>query len=596
VQVQLINNDEATSLLASGSFQKEWSALYDECPWATVMQSQPFADAWYSTYRPRFQPVLVIARDAAGRLVGLLALGSSKSGQLVVVGAHQAEYHAWIATVASADAFASAALAEVSRRYPKSSLTFRYLPPGTPLGWLEDKKLARRLVVSTHKRPLMRLSDDRFIQECSRRKTLRKRINKLRSMGFGEIEELKSVEALDAIFDEFIACHDLRRLAVSGSAPFENDPLKKPFHLELQRRGLLCTTVLRAGDRVVSTQLDFWGRGEVNLALGAYAPSLSRMSLGKLHTLEIARMLQRGGWETMDLTPGSDAYKEEFANAWDEVHKLTLVPRRSRARKVLHRCAEQVARHAIRRFEVDVNYAKAEAVEARRRPLASLARAVKGAADWLQSSTTTRLFSLPSAQIHSAYVDPGQNGISRDCLKELNIYRPLRSSDAPRHAVLAEASRSLSLASHAYTKSANGRLQFLAWMTDEPVTVLGEAITQSPRFPASAAFISNVQMFDPGFASQYATALRHIMRDAACNSEADTIIVAVPDRDQRLLRAVTDLRCVCIGKIETTVRLGRVRTTFNLVQPAAPAPARQPDLVNSAVSAVVSISPCLLAV
>jgi hypothetical protein len=161
---------------------------------------------------------------------------------------------------------------------------------------------------------------------------------------------------------------------------------------------------------------------------------------------------------------------------------------------------------------------------------------------------------------------------------------------------LSDASRQFAAGAHAYTSSQDGRLQFLAWVTDAPDEVLGDEIAKANGFPQSTALISNVSVFDPNFVPNFDFALRHVMRDAACNSEAETIVVAVPDRDQKLRRAVKALGCVCIGKIETAVRFGRARTKFEIIPlPVAPR-ARRSDLVSSAVSAVMSASPCLLAV
>src|SRR5690606_6698537 len=139
-------------------------------------------------------------------------------------------------------------------------------------------------------------------------------------------EHITDPAELETCFDELIGYHELRRIAVSGVAPFLDDPLKKPFHIEMMKRGVLCVTALRAGGRGVSLQMDMIGRGEVHLALGAYAPWVSRFAPGKIHILEFARMLADRGCRDIDLTPGADPYKGEFATRWDRVHALVVSP------------------------------------------------------------------------------------------------------------------------------------------------------------------------------------------------------------------------------------------------------------------------------
>src|SRR5690606_34077948 len=113
----IIRGTAAEKLLADADFRNQWTELYEACPSTTVMQSLGFAQAWYTAYGPAVEPVLVLARDAGQRLVGLLALGLH-GRRLVVAGAEQAEYQVWLATAQFGDAFAAAAMSAIRRRFP----------------------------------------------------------------------------------------------------------------------------------------------------------------------------------------------------------------------------------------------------------------------------------------------------------------------------------------------------------------------------------------------------------------------------------------------------------------------------------------------
>jgi hypothetical protein len=90
--------DDAWTQLADESFVREWDQLYDKCPWATCLQSSAFVRIWFDNYRAHFYPVIVSQRGEDHFLIGLLVLAASEGQRrLVVAGAHQAEYQAWLA-------------------------------------------------------------------------------------------------------------------------------------------------------------------------------------------------------------------------------------------------------------------------------------------------------------------------------------------------------------------------------------------------------------------------------------------------------------------------------------------------------------------
>src|SRR5690606_38129750 len=117
-----------------GGNRAAWRQLHTACPWGTVFQGPAFADAWYETYAAVQDPVVVLGWAENRELAGLLLLAQDRaSGMLTHVGAHQAEYQAWLALPESADRFPIEALAAIRQAGLASRLPFRYLAPGTPL-------------------------------------------------------------------------------------------------------------------------------------------------------------------------------------------------------------------------------------------------------------------------------------------------------------------------------------------------------------------------------------------------------------------------------------------------------------------------------
>lgn len=244
MEVQIICPDAATSRLACEGFRSAWRSLHDQCTWATGYQTPEFATAWYRTYAPIAQPLLVIAESAGDkRLVGLLALAQERgSDRIMNVGDHQSEYHAWLANeeVDGADPFIVSALDALRARFPHGSLLFRYLPPGTPTGWLNGRGPWRASVTTRQvSRPLIRLGDGEQIEKTLRKKSNKSRLNRMCKAGGGELTSrtIETEAELATIIDDVARHYDLRQGAVNGVTPSrildDNRLAKIEFETEL---------------------------------------------------------------------------------------------------------------------------------------------------------------------------------------------------------------------------------------------------------------------------------------------------------------------------------------------------------------------------
>jgi CelD/BcsL family acetyltransferase involved in cellulose biosynthesis len=175
-----------------------------------------------------------------------------------------------------------------------------------------------------------------------------------------ELRRLTRPDELQPVLDRIIRWYDERRLAVNGSAPFHNDPLKKPFHLALMAPpGLMHVTTLTFGDHLASAHINVCGKCEVHVGVIAHDPELAKHSPGKLHLLLLSDLLRREGFEQLDLTPGGDAYKDRFVTGWDEVHELTVLPTPAARRDAVIRLgAKDAARTLLKACGVTTARAK----------------------------------------------------------------------------------------------------------------------------------------------------------------------------------------------------------------------------------------------
>src|SRR4051794_10851339 len=187
---------EAARLLESPEFLSQWRALWRECPWSTALQTPEFACTWYRIYAERYSPLLLMRSNSAGRLDGLLLLAvETKSGALTFAGAHQSEYNVWL-SLPGDNSFITEALEQLTA-LGFASLTFRYLPPGAPLDWLETSSWKQRSELSAIRRPLLTVSNPEAMTESLTKKKNRRRMEKLLDGQPGEFLELKTPEELD---------------------------------------------------------------------------------------------------------------------------------------------------------------------------------------------------------------------------------------------------------------------------------------------------------------------------------------------------------------------------------------------------------------
>ena len=325
--VSIRRNREAAKLLEHPVFREQWQVLYHQCPWATIFQSLPYQETWYTTYQTVFEPVLVLALGPGRELAGLLCLALERSsGKLVLAGTPHAEYTSWLARTEDHDLFVTTALHQVQREFPESRLDFCYLPPHTPLGWLEaNRKWKRASVLQPIPRPLMTVEDGSKIRESLRKKHNKNRIKQLEKLGKLEFQRVRQLDDIAENLEEIIDFYDFRQGAMHQVTPFRTDPLKRCFFQTLLGiPDLLHTTVWRLNDKPISAHIGFRSFDQVSLGITAYSPYLVDYSPGKWHLYLLGLQLVEDGISDLDLTPGEDSYKERFATRHDWVHRLTI--------------------------------------------------------------------------------------------------------------------------------------------------------------------------------------------------------------------------------------------------------------------------------
>jgi CelD/BcsL family acetyltransferase involved in cellulose biosynthesis/GNAT superfamily N-acetyltransferase len=483
-----MEGDEVLALLHNKAFCEAWDQLHAKCPWATAFQGLGFVSTWYRVYHGRYRPVILYELDSSGRLRGALPLAAaSESDRVLPAGGRQAEYHAWLADPGDGDAFIENAMAELRHVLPRATMVFHYLPPMAPVAWAQRGAHWRKVCqLRPFRRPLMKVDDPARIDESLAKKSNRSRLNRLRKLGKLSFVRLRTSEDLRSVLDDIIAYCDLRQGAVHGSLPFQSDPLKKPFHLAMMDvPGLLHTTVMRVGAKVVAAHIGAVSGDVVHLGITAISPFEAEHSPGKLLMLLLGKMLSEEGFSTLDLTPGGDSYKDRFATHHDEVLELTVFPRPLHAAtRVVADTLEATARRVMRLAGLEPARLKRLARELTpRKALLAPISLGKRILLWLYHNSEYRLYSYATSDAKN--ISPTEE-IARDSLPSLLLRRGVAMSPSKRQ-FLSRALARLEQGAHVYTASDAALLKHSGWMRESQSEAFFPEVHQKFRFPPGTA-------------------------------------------------------------------------------------------------------------
>jgi CelD/BcsL family acetyltransferase involved in cellulose biosynthesis len=556
--LQVHSQADAERLLESTEFQSQWRTLWRECPWGTALQTPEFACTWYRCYRDRYSPLVLVRYVTAGQMNGLLLLAVERAtGRLTFAGAHQSEYNVWLALPGDR-AFISEALHRIGK-LGFSSISFTYLPPGTPLDWLEPE-WKTRATVRVVRRPLLTVSNPDAMTESLTKKKNRRRLEKLQGGQSLEFVELQSPEELDLYYDEIIDFCDFRQGAVHGSCPFQDDPRKRGFYRALmEQRGLLHVTVFKSGERLLGAHIGVRNKDEVMLGIVAHSPFLAEHSPGKLHILQLGLMLHNQGFSRLDLTPGGDAYKDDRATEYDEAHALTVfLDGKALASHRILSIARRVSKAIARVLRLDRDRLSRLSLLAKRamaNPFRAVRSLVKRLKRRMWSSTEMRFYRIETPKVEPSHA----NNARQDSLRDLLSYEPADQSERSKQSFLSDVMTRIESGVHPYTVVRGNRLVHYGWLTERSKQSFVTEVQHPYQYPPNSAvmwdFYTHSASRGQGLYSQ---SLKQIMSDAAAKPGTDFIYIAVLADNTPSRKAIEKAGFIYHESIVRQIRLGSV--------------------------------------
>lgn len=325
LSLQILEGREALSALRRLHEDGSWHRLAGADPRPTCFQEAPFVLSWYDAYDGLCEPLVALAHTAeAGddRLVGMLSLAIRRGGEIVIAGANHAWYEGWIAEPGHDAEFIAAAVDAVIERRRPAAWRWKYLVRGAGAGWVDALTNATGLVTE-HPTPIWDLTAPDAIERLLKPR-LRNYMNRYQKRGELALERLVDAAAIRAIH----VCapwSDLRHGAVRADLPFRDDPRKMTLHEHLARAGdAIHTSVLRLDDRPLAVHQGNWDGERLFTGLYAFDPTQARQSPGNILMIELARHVLELGGREIDLTPGGEWWKNDFATRQETVYRVEL--------------------------------------------------------------------------------------------------------------------------------------------------------------------------------------------------------------------------------------------------------------------------------
>jgi len=532
MKVSVLIGAEAHNWITDHAIREKWKRLYSKCPWGTVCQSEEFVLTWYEIYDSQWMPVVIFSTRDDGELAGLLTLAVSKrSGELAAAGSHQAEYQTWLADPQEKNFFIESALREMGKHFPKQFLRFLFVPPSTPLDWVQaGGAWERRSELRHQPRALMSVGDGSAFRESLRKKSNKSRLNRLERMGETRFVRVTAPEELEAIFDEVMLYGDFRLGAIHSVEP-QHDPLKKQFYVAMMCvPRLLHATVLRVGDKIASAHIGVYNKDQVLLGILTHSPLFARHSPGKLQMLMLGEELAKEGITAFDLTPGGE-YKDRFATHYDDTHILTIFFNRSQyARHQVKRTLITGVKRALQIRNITPTQAS-EAVAHLQHKWAHLKlttvppKLFKIARGRLWETREMRIYTYDVAAARQLRVP---QMMKRDSLSDLLAYRPAEAWQPRLNRFLKSALEGLESGTHVYTYVADGRLLHYGWLIERQlksfITEVGHDFYLPPDAAVLADFYTHLEARGRGL---YRHSLSQMLHDAAMIPGTKHIFIAV---------------------------------------------------------------------
>ncbi len=325
LQTKLIKDKEAVALLTTPSFQNEWKKLATQSVGFTQLQEADFLTTWYSNYSAIFSPIFIFSHNEKDEMVGLIALAWNKKKNYLVH-AGNAEYHGWLATEEATIPFLKDMFRMVIDELKVEKWSWNWMPSGLNAASLQAAASSEMsLLVEEEGSPIWQLDNEEKLTKLLKSKSNRSKFNRYKKRGEYRYEIITEPDRIREVLEIAQYQCDLRREAMNNSRPFAEDPFKIDFCSELMNHSnKLHVSAMWLDDQLLAFHMGVEDGERVCFGMVSYDPSESKQSPGTLLIIELAKHLKESGYKILDMTPGTNSYKDRFANFYETLYRPTI--------------------------------------------------------------------------------------------------------------------------------------------------------------------------------------------------------------------------------------------------------------------------------
>ena len=482
IETKLALSEEVQFLLDNEKFVSDWKQLANKVTGFTPLQEIEFVGTWYNIYK-EYEPVISIAYDEEGKLVGLMCLALHIKNRFIThAGDNSAEYHGWLATSKATSDFLANTLSLIKNKFSLKKWEWGWMPPGFPSDAFKNVDIKGiNVFMESEPAPIWDLTDPEKLRNFQKSRSLKSKFNRYKKRGNYRIEIITDPERTADVLKLVSHQCDLRHAAINNSRPFEEDPNRIAFCAALQAYyGVLHVSAMWLDDQLLAFHLGISDDKRVCLGLSSYDPSESKQSPGTLLLIELSKILTEQGYETFDLTPGNDLYKERFANQHQVLSKptITFTTRTKYTEKIKYQIKNMVMR-LLPLIKTDI-----QAVQKRKNNLIEFLEIAKLVGNKkLFRKFKEKLFSKKT--IHLYYLDNlvPTSKISKDFEVHPQLYESLlmyknEESFRTKRRFLREALEKFSSGETLFSVTNNNELKWSGWLTNSKKPLKSSGIPQ----------------------------------------------------------------------------------------------------------------------
>ncbi len=323
----LLTGKEVFELIATPDFIQNWKELSDASPGFNRLQGPAYVSTWYKFYKSEYDPVFSVIFGENHKPLALMCLAWERSQRVLTHAGHDnAEYFGWLSVPELNTKFLIDTVQLVRKHFAIKTWKWRWLAPGispAPFHHLASIKV----FASVENRPslIWNLNDPEKLSKLKKSSSNKSKIKRLQKKGELKFRVITDEEETIQLLETVKYQCDFRQEAINSIRPFADNPQKIAFNAALQKYpGTFHMSGLWVNDKLLAFHLGICDKKRVCLGTISFDPSESKHSPGTLLMIKLAEELTLQGFEIFDLTPGTDAYKERFANGQEDVFRPML--------------------------------------------------------------------------------------------------------------------------------------------------------------------------------------------------------------------------------------------------------------------------------